>query len=98
VGALHLCRNVNGFGVPSSCMQSIVRTVGASLVMAIPMVVIVRGITKILPSGAPASALAAAAASIAGAVVFLGLQTRWGAPEIASLKRVLIRFAHRPPA
>ncbi|MEA2486329.1 MAG: putative peptidoglycan lipid flippase [Actinomycetota bacterium] len=98
VGALHLCRNFNGFAVPSACIKSVLRTVSASLAMAVPMVLITIGITKVLPSGAPGSALAAACAATAGALVFLGLQTRWGAPEIASFKRVIARFAHRTSA
>jgi putative peptidoglycan lipid II flippase len=98
IGALHLCRKFRGFGVPPACINSVVRTVSASLVMAVPMIVITVSITKALPSGAPGSALAAGCAATAGALVFLGLQTRWGAPEIASFKRVIARFAHRASA
>ncbi|MEA2509165.1 MAG: putative peptidoglycan lipid flippase [Actinomycetota bacterium] len=95
VGALHLCRNFSGFTVPSDCINSVLHTIAASLVMAVPMILIAVGVTKALPSGAPASGLATVTAAIAGALVFLGLQSRWGAPEIGSFKRVMVRFLHR---
>jgi hypothetical protein len=98
IGALHLCRNFRGFGVPSGCIRSILHTVAASLAMAVPMILIAVGITRALPSGPPGSALATLTASLVGGLVFLSLQTRWGAPEITSFKRVLRGVLHRASA
>jgi putative peptidoglycan lipid II flippase len=95
VGAWHLCRSFNSFRLTAECIHSIANTIYASIAMAAPMTLIVFGSSRVLPSGALGSALAGGTASLVGALLFVRLQSRWGAPEVASFKRVMAGVLHR---